>query len=73
MTFEPATAIAIVVPSVTALVWLIRLEGRINTHDVIVSGLRKDITYIRERIDDAIGNGKVRHVHSRHTDGQDDE
>lgn len=72
MTFEPSTAIAIVVPSVTALVWLIRLEGRINTHDVIASELRKDITYIRSRIDQAIGNGNVGHAHSRHTDGKDE-
>lgn len=54
MTLDPTTAVAIVVPTVTALVWLIRLEGRVNTGEVVTRRLQEDVTYIRERIDEAI-------------------
>lgn len=54
MTLDPTTAAAIVVPTVTALVWLIRLEGRVNTGEVVTRRLQEDVTYIRERIDEAI-------------------
>jgi len=60
MNVEPGTAVAILVPSVTALVWLLRLEGRITTNEFATAGLRKDVTYIRDRIDQAIG-GEGRH------------
>ena len=69
MSVEPSTALAIVVPMVAVLVWLIRLEGRVNTNDVVVARLQTDVTYIRGRIDKAI-NG---HSHSRRGDGQDDD
>lgn len=72
MTFDPQTALAIIVPSVTALVWLIRLEGRVNTHDVIAADMRRDLTYIRNRIDRAISHSDIGYAHSRHTDGQDE-
>lgn len=65
MTFEPTTAIAVIVPSVTALVWLLRLEGRVNTTETVTKGLREDVTYIRDRIDAAIG---VSHTHRRADD-----
>jgi hypothetical protein len=69
MTLDPTTAVAVIVPSVTALVWLLRLEGRVNTNEFATNGLRKDVTYIRNRIDQAIGG----HSHSRHDDSQGDE
>ncbi len=46
---------AVVIPSVTCLVWLVRLEGRVNMNEKDTRGLRKDITYIRSRIDAALG------------------
>ncbi len=70
MSVEPSIAIAISIPAVAVLVWLIRLEGRVNTNDVVVARLQTDVTYIRGRIDKAI-NG---HSHSRRGDGgQDDD
>lgn len=69
MTFDTSTAMAIVVPTVTALVWLLRLEGRVNTNEFATNSLRKDVTYIRNRIDQAIGG----HSHSRRDDDQDNE
>lgn len=33
------------------IVWLVRLEGRVNGHDREVTGIRDDLRYIRERID----------------------
>lgn len=47
-------ALAIGIPFVGAVVWLIRLEGRVNTQDVINQQVRADLTYIRERIDRAL-------------------
>jgi len=38
----------------TVLVWLIRLEGRVNTHDALYRQMRDDIGYIRGRIDKAL-------------------
>lgn len=44
-----------------AVIWLIRLEGRVNTHDrehrthrERVEELREDLAYIRARIDNAL-------------------
>lgn len=39
---------------VAALVWLIRLEGRVNGHDLETKALREDVSYIRDRIDKAL-------------------
>lgn len=36
------------------VVWLIRLEGRINGHDDSLRSVKEDLHYIRERIDRAI-------------------
>lgn len=51
------TAAAIGVPIAGVVIWLLRLEGRVNTHGELHKQLREDVTYIRERIDRAI-NGK---------------
>lgn len=37
-----------------ALVWLIRLEGRVNTAIALQEKLTSDVEYIRERIDSAL-------------------
>lgn len=58
MTIDPQTFVAVAVPSVGALIWLVRLEGRVNNNETITSALRADVTYIRSRIDQAInGHG----------------
>jgi hypothetical protein len=38
----------------TGLVWLIRLEGRVNRLDSESTDTKNDIRYIRERIDRAL-------------------
>lgn len=58
MAADPQTLIAAAVPAVTVIVWLVRLEGRINTNETVTRGLRDDVTYIRNRIDLAL-NGHV--------------
>jgi hypothetical protein len=45
MDIQLATAIA--VPAVTVLVWLVRLEGRVNTHDSILQDLRDDVREVK--------------------------
>jgi hypothetical protein len=57
-------AIAAVSGFVTAIVWLVRLEGRVNGHDrehrqhqERHDEMRADVAYIRERIDRAV-NGR---------------
>jgi sensor domain CHASE-containing protein len=59
---DPQLVISVIgivaVPAILGGVWLIRLEGRVNTQDALHSQLRSDLTYIRERIDKAInGHG----------------
>lgn len=39
------------------LVWLIRLEGRVNTNEALHKSLKDDLNYIRARIDTAL-NGR---------------
>ncbi len=36
------------------VVWLVRLEGRVNTQAALYAQMRADVTYIRERIDAAL-------------------
>jgi hypothetical protein len=54
MTIEPQTFVAVAVPAVGVLVWLVRLEGRIDKNESVTSALRADVTYIRDRIDAAL-------------------
>lgn len=58
---EAITALGVFVGLV---VWAVRVEGRVNTHDVRHDEhdrrhgeVREDLTYIRKRIDEAI-NGR---------------
>jgi hypothetical protein len=51
---DTSTAIQIAVPVVLGGVWLIRLEGRINTLDSRVGDIKDDLKYIRQRIDKAL-------------------
>lgn len=47
----------LILPALGGLVWLLRLEGRINTHQSQITDVREDVKYIRERIDSAL-NGR---------------
>lgn len=55
--FDPVLAVVVVPSVIGAVVWLVRLEGRINTSDHRLSDLKDDVSYIRERIDHAL-NGR---------------
>ena len=44
----------VIAPLVMGLVWLIRLEGRVNTSALLLEAVRSDLSYIRGRIDDAV-------------------
>jgi hypothetical protein len=54
MTIDPAVVLTVGPLAAGALVWLIRLEGRINTNESMTEKLAEDITYIRQRIDAAL-------------------
>jgi hypothetical protein len=44
--------------AVAALVWLIRLEGRVNLNERLTTDLSEDVKYIRDRIDLALNGGR---------------
>jgi sensor domain CHASE-containing protein len=46
--------VTVVLPAVAVIVWLIRLEGRVNTQEALQERVVADITYIRSRIDTAL-------------------
>lgn len=54
---DAQTAVAVGVPVIGFIVWLVRLEGRINTGEIVTKGIKDDVSYIRERIDRAL-NGR---------------
>ena len=54
---DAQVAVAVGTPAVLFVVWLIRLEGRVNTQQVQHAELREDVRYIRSRIDHAL-NGR---------------
>lgn len=56
-TIDPQVVIAVI----GAIVWLVRLEGRVNTADTRFKDLKDDVTYIRDRIDEVIGHQRDDH------------
>lgn len=52
-TLDPSF-VSIALPALAALVWLIRLEGRVNTSESRFNDLKTDVEYIRNRIDQAL-------------------
>jgi hypothetical protein len=40
--------------AIGVVIWLIRLEGRVNMQAALHDRLSADVSYIRERIDDAL-------------------
>ncbi len=65
------TWIAVGSLAVGALVWLIRLEGRVNLNERLTTDLSQDVKYIRDRIDQAL-NGSGRKSWWRPSQGSDD-
>lgn len=51
------TVLALAVPVAGVIVWLIRLEGRINLQDARYSEIKESLSYIRARLDSAL-NGR---------------
>jgi hypothetical protein len=62
---DPGTIVTLVGIAVGAVVWLVRLEGRVNSHDreikdvkegheTDIQQIRRDVEYIRDRIDRAL-------------------
>lgn len=49
--------IAVGVPIIAVIVWLVRLEGRVSTTEQRFSDLKADVRYIRQRIDSALNLG----------------
>ena len=47
--------VPVALPVIGAVIWLIRLEGRVNTHAALHAKLTEDVTYIRSRIDEVVG------------------
>jgi hypothetical protein len=47
MTVEPSLILAIGLPTAAALVWLIRLEGRVNLNEQRTNDLHADLTEIK--------------------------
>lgn len=41
-------------PTVSFVVWLVRIEGRVNAHDETLKSFKDDLHYIRGRIDEAV-------------------
>lgn len=54
MTIESGAALTIACSFVGGVVWLIRLEGRVNTNAALHDELKADVRYIRDRIDRAL-------------------
>ena len=54
MAVDAQLILSVAVPAVGVVVWLLRLEGRVNTHDVLQKSMKEDIEYIRDRIDRAL-------------------
>lgn len=57
MSMDPQLALAVGLPVIGGLVWLIRLEGRLNLNERVTNDLVDDVRYIRNRIDAAL-NGR---------------
>lgn len=51
---DVSSVFAVAVPVVTVIVWLVRLEGRINTNESIQKTILDEVKYVRARIDEAL-------------------
>lgn len=53
--FDP-NVIALSIPAIGVLVWLVRLEGRVNTNEALQKNVLAEVLYIRQRIDRALNH-----------------
>lgn len=68
---DAQVVIALATLAIGGVVWLVRLEGRVNANENRTDDLREDVTYIRNRIDDALkGNGGGGWFRGRHSTGE---
>ena len=61
---EPLTIISAAAPVVGAIVWLVRLEGRLNVQDTLHAVLKEDITEIKQDV-----KTLIREVRNGHAQG----
>jgi len=54
MTNDPQWVLTAGGLAIAAIVWMVRLEGRITTNEKITNSLSEDVRYIRQRIDQAL-------------------
>lgn len=52
--FTAGEALTLVLSAIGVVVWLVRLEGRVNTQDRMHAELKGHVEYIRDRIDEAL-------------------
>jgi hypothetical protein len=55
MQVDVTTFIAVAFPTVGALAWLFRLEGRVNTQAALLDRMGADLSYLRRRFDEEFG------------------
>jgi hypothetical protein len=55
MQVDVSTLIAVAFPTVGALAWLFRLEGRVNTQAALLDRMGADLSYLRRRFDEEFG------------------
>jgi hypothetical protein len=55
---DPGTVLTAAAMAIGVVVWLVRLEGRLNAQGDLYAQLRNDVTYIRDRIDQALNGHK---------------
>jgi hypothetical protein len=51
---DPQTVTVLAVPTIGVIVWLVRLEGRINTNEALQKTVLDEVKYIRARIDEVL-------------------
>lgn len=51
---DVSSVFAVVVPVVGVIVWLVRLEGRVNTNESIQKTILDEVKYVRARIDEVL-------------------
>jgi hypothetical protein len=55
--FDSSQIITVLIPLVAVIVWLVRMEGRINSTEQSQKTMAMDLLYVRNRIDRAL-NGR---------------
>ena len=54
MTADAGVVFSLVGAVIGVVVWFVRLEGRVNSHDGQIVGMKDDLRYVRDRIDRAL-------------------